>query len=350
MAAYTNANPKIRKVPIKERSFTMGNIVGVNGYRVNRNLLKQRFTEGGYQLHETPHFLLFTRSEAPSLIVVHWFAPEEIDANIGDYFMQELKPFGILVDAQDFGDLFGTIVFSMFPYDTQRALRFYGINTLHHYQYLLNISDDKLPSSQSTIHSFAQLYRRVCQLQVGQTFLDVGCSFGFLPLLIAEHCSSLAEIVGVDINTSPFPIVSAIAEEQHLQNINFYQADVLANTFGAIGHFDTVVALHVLEHLTEADMYSALMNFLKVTAQRLIIAVPYEGEKPETVYGHEQLFNRAKLETVGNWCLQRLNGPGNISVEDCAGGLLLVERYSSYKRKNKLKSLDSPLASIYTYL
>ncbi len=55
---------------------------------------------------KTPHFLIFIRSEAPSLIVVHWFAPEEIDANIGDYFIQELKPFGILVDAQDFGESF----------------------------------------------------------------------------------------------------------------------------------------------------------------------------------------------------------------------------------------------------
>lgn len=329
MASYTNADPKIRKVPIKERSFTMGNIVGVNGYRINRNLLKQRFAEGCYQLHETPHFLLFTRSEAPSLIVVHWFAPEEIDANIGDYFMQELKPFGILVNAQDFGDLFGAMVFSMFPYDTQRALRLYGTNTFHQYQYLLNSIDGKLLLSQSTIHSFAQLYQRVCQLQVGQTFLDVGCSFGFLPLLISERCSSLTRIVGVDIQTSPFPVVSAIAREERLQNIGFYHADVLVDTFSNLGYFDTVASLHVLEHLTEADMYSALMNLLKVTARRLIIAVPYEGEKPELVYGHEQLFNHAKLEAVGNWCLHHLDSPGGITVEDCAGGLLLVEKYSS---------------------
>src|SRR5579863_5378650 len=126
MASFTDANLKTRKVPIKERSFTMGNIVGVNGYRVNRNLLTKRFAEGGYQLHETPHFLIFTRSEAPSLIVVHWFAPEGIDANIGDYFLQELKPLGFVVDAQGFGNLFGAIVFSIFPYDTQRALHLYG--------------------------------------------------------------------------------------------------------------------------------------------------------------------------------------------------------------------------------
>ncbi|MEO8970941.1 MAG: class I SAM-dependent methyltransferase [Ktedonobacteraceae bacterium] len=329
MTASTNDSPKIKRVPVQERSFTMGNFVGINGYRVNRSLLKQRFAEGGYQLHETPHFLIFTRSVAPSLIVVHWFAPEEIDANIGDYFVQELKPLGILTDAQNFGDLFGAILFSISPYDTRRALHLYGTNTLHQYQYLLNNAEDALPASQTTIYSFAKIYRRVCQLHVGQTFLDVGCSSGLLPLLVSERDSSLTQIVGVDIETGPFPIVSAIAEEQHLQNISFCQADVLANSFSTLGHFDTVVALHVLEHLTEADMYSALLNLLQVTSRRLIIAVPYEGETPEKVYGHVQLFNRAKLEAVGNWCLQHLDSPGRITVEDCAGGLLLVERYAS---------------------
>ncbi|HLJ35962.1 MAG TPA: class I SAM-dependent methyltransferase [Ktedonobacteraceae bacterium] len=326
MAASTNDSPKVKKVPIRERSFTMGNVVGINGYRINHSLLKQRFAEGGYWLQETPHFLIFTRSEGPSPIVVHWFAPDEIDANIGDYFVQELKPHGILVDEQDFGNLFGAIVFSLSPHDAQCALHLYGSNTFHQYRYLLNISDDALPASQSTIHSFARLYRRVCQLHIGQTFLDVGCSFGFLPLLISERYPSLTQILGVDIQTSPFPVITAIAEEQHLQNINFEQADVLIDTFSTLGRFDTVVALHVLEHLTEADMYRALSNLLKVTSRRLIIAVPYEDEKPEIVYGHEQLFNRAKLEAIGNWCFHHLDSPGSISVEDCVGGLLLVER------------------------
>ena len=326
MTASTNDSPKVKRIPVQERSITMGNFVGINGYRINRGLLKQRFAEGGYWLQETPHFLIFTRSEAPSLIVVHWFAPDEIDANIGDYFVQELKPAGILVDEHDFGNLFGAIVFSLFPHDTRHALHLYGTNTLHQYRYLLNIADDKLPPAQSTIHSFAQLYRRVCQLHIGQTFLDVGCSFGFLPLLISERYLSLTQILGVDIQTSPFPVISAIAEEQHLQNINFEQADVLTDTFSTLRRFDTVVALHVLEHLTEADMYRALLNLLKVTSRRLIIAVPYEDENPEIVYGHEQLFDRTKLEAVGDWCLQQLEGPGRISVEDCADGLLLVER------------------------
>src|SRR3954451_24941681 len=91
-----DGNSKTRKVPIQERSVLVGDVIVVNGYRANRVALKQRFAGGGYQTHETPHFLLFTRSEVPSRFLVHWFAPEEIYTNITHYLVQELKPFGLL--------------------------------------------------------------------------------------------------------------------------------------------------------------------------------------------------------------------------------------------------------------
>src|SRR5690242_20730306 len=118
-----------KRVPIRERAFTVGELTGVNGYRADRALLQQRFAEGGYLLQETPHFLLCTRTTAPSRILVHWFAPEEIDADIGNAFMQELKPLGLLADARQFGQVFGVVVCSLFPYDVERALRLYATNS-----------------------------------------------------------------------------------------------------------------------------------------------------------------------------------------------------------------------------
>jgi hypothetical protein len=85
-----------KQVPVKERAFTVGDVVGINGYRVNKQMLKQRFAEeGGYQIDETPHFLLCIRAKAPKTVIIHWLAPEKVDADIGHYFMQELKPLGI---------------------------------------------------------------------------------------------------------------------------------------------------------------------------------------------------------------------------------------------------------------
>jgi len=74
-------------------------------------------------------------------------------------------------------------------------------------------------------------------------------------------------------------------------------------------------------------MYRVLINLLRVTSHRLILAVPYEQkEQPEVAYGHLQLFSRAKLEAIGTWCIQQLQGTGRMWCEDFIGGLLLIER------------------------
>jgi SAM-dependent methyltransferase len=325
----SSSQTRHKRVPIQERSFTSGDLTGINGYHANRTLLKQRFSEGGYHLQETPHFLLCTRIAAPSTILVHWLAPVEIDANIGNIFIRELKPLGLLSNAQQFGQVFAVVVCSLFPYDSQQAFHLYAANTLQRYRNLLANTNSESSLSDSTIHTFAAVYRRVFQLRVGERFLDAGCSFGFLPLLIAERFPSLDQVVGIDIETGSFPIVRAIAEEQQLKHIHFTQADLLADAFASLGAFDTVTALHILEHFSEPDMYRVLTNLLQITSQRLILAVPYEANKPEIAFGHAQLFSRAKLEAVGTWCLRQLGGHGRISYEECAGGLLLIKRLPS---------------------
>jgi hypothetical protein len=50
---------------IHERSVRVGDVIVVSGYRVHRASLQARFAAEGYQVHETKHFLLFTRAEEP---------------------------------------------------------------------------------------------------------------------------------------------------------------------------------------------------------------------------------------------------------------------------------------------
>ena len=322
-----DAGLKIKKVPIQERSVLVGDIIFVNGYGVNRTALKQRFTEGGYQTHETPHFLLFTRSEAPTTVLVHWFAPEEIDADVKHHVVQELKPLGLLPHSQRFGEILAGIVGSLFPEDVRRAWRYFGANTLQRFLvFLTTVSTPPLPDY-TTIGSFATQYQRVCELCTGKTFLDAGCESGFLPLLIAERIPFMERVVGVDLRPDMFAVVSSLAQERHLHQVQFAQADLLAEDFSTIGQFDTVVAIGVIEHFTEADMYTLLTHLLQVTTHRLILTVPYEQE-PEAIYEHKQLFSRSKLEAVGAWCLQHLGEAGQMWCEDCVGGLLLIERTS----------------------
>ncbi len=315
-----------KQVRFQERAFAMGNIVGVNAYRTNRAELKQRLSQEGYQVQETAHFLIGTHEGMPTF-VVHWFVPQAIDSDLGYHFMEELKPLGLLMDSHSFGDVFGAVVNSVCPHDPQRAWHLFGTNTLQRLHQILT-TESRSPHYDSPVDVFATLYKRVCTLLVGNSFLDAGCSFGFLPLVVAERVPTLTKMVGVDIRTDPFSVTRAIAEERHLTNVQFVQADLLADNFSTIGQFDTVAVLHVLEHFTETDMYRVLANLLKVTSHRLIIGVPYEPVEPETAYGHQQLFTRAKLEALGQWCLEQLGG-GRMNYEDCAGGLLFLDRPSS---------------------
>jgi hypothetical protein len=107
LSSLSHVPPK--GVPYRERAFPMGNVIGLNAYRVNRTSLKQRIIESGYQIHETPHFLIGLHAPSP-MLVVHWFAPEEIDADLGHYFLEELKPLDMLSQPENFGDVFGAVV------------------------------------------------------------------------------------------------------------------------------------------------------------------------------------------------------------------------------------------------
>src|SRR5215471_3296103 len=253
-----NASSSMKKVSIQERSVLVGDIIYVNGYGVNQVALIHRFAEGGYQVQESPHFLLFTRSERPATILVHQFSPEELDADIKHFVTLELKPMGILGDSQRFGEVLAGIVGSFFPEDVRRAWSYFGANTLQRFLiYLTTVSTPPYPGYTS-IGSFATQYQRVCELCTGKTFLDAGCESGFLPLLIAERMPFMERVVGVDIRPDMFAVVRELAEERHLHQVHFAQADLLADDVCTLGQFDTVVAVGVVEHFTEQDMQRVL--------------------------------------------------------------------------------------------
>jgi SAM-dependent methyltransferase len=344
----------------------MGNIIGVNAHRVRLDSLKRRLREGGYQLHATPHFLVchqpgppavLAASSAPTLLI-HWFSPDAIDSNLGHYLMEELKPLGMLANPRQYGEIIGAVVNSVSPRDPEQAWRLFATNTLQQLRDLLmcrdwpcacpgggakwnyrvespgqaqgqslHISNQPATDCAYPISVFAALYQRVYDLCLGESLLDAGCSSGFLPLTIAELLPSLTNVVGLDINADPFAVARIIAYEQRLANVQFIQADLLSDELTSFPSFDTVTALHVLEHFSEPAMYRVLANLLKLTTHRLILAVPFEQGEPEPAYGQKQLFTREKLEAVGHWCVERW-GDGRVRYEHCAGGLLWVDRLS----------------------
>lgn len=325
-AAPTSTSSTTRKIPIQERSVLVDDLIVVNGHKANRSSLTQQFAQGGYCVQETAHFLLFTRQETPSTILIHFFGPKELHADIKHYLMYELQPLGLLKQSRDYGKILSGIIGSFVPDDARAAWHAYGAKTLQ--RFLLFLSTAHMPpvlDFYATIGTFATWYQRVCELCVGETFLDAGCESGLLPLVIAERLPFMSQVVGIDIQTGMFPTARRLADEWHLPQVQFREVDLLSDHFDTVGQFDTVTAIGVIEHFTEHAMYRVLGNLLKVTRHRLVLVVPYEQE-PESIYEHKQVFTPAKLEMVGQWCLHQWGGTSRMWCEECEGGLLLIER------------------------
>jgi len=114
----------------------------------------------------------------------------------------------------------------------------------------------------------------ICAQVSGKQVLDVGCSQGIVPLLLArEGCS----VTGVD--TSPQAIAEALdylqAEPAHVQQkITYVNADFLSLDT-SVAEPDTIVISEVLEHLVRPEMFVEKAASLLKPGGRLIITVPF---------------------------------------------------------------------------
>jgi SAM-dependent methyltransferase len=315
------------EIQMQERSVCVGDLLVMNGNGLNQRALKRRFLQSGYQIQETLHFFYCTREMAPSTILVHRFAPADLHTNISRHLVEEMRPFGCIPNSVRLGEFMTGIVGTAFPGDVRRAWNYFGANTLQRLLSFVSTASPEVLPDYGTLEACGTLYQRVCELCAGHRFLDAGCNNGYFALLLAERRPFIKEVVGVDIDTEVFHVAQELAIARNISNVRYIQADLLSeDDICRMGLFDTATALHVLEHFSETDMYHVLSNLLQVTTQHLIFAVPYEKE-PTAAYDHRQCFSRAKLESVGSWCIARMDGAGRMWCEDLAGGgLLLIER------------------------
>jgi SAM-dependent methyltransferase len=283
---------------------------------------KARLAGQGFQLEETEHFLLARPAETDRVILVHRFQSSELDNNLVDCLMQELP--NLITSEQAFGHAMIGVVHSIKPRDPVDAWGIFSLNTLQRLRE--HIDEHTLQKPTSTIGACATIYRRLFELKVGASLLDVGCACAFWPVLAAErepHAQS--SIVGVDSRLDAIHLSQHMAALTQHQNLTFLQLDLLSPQFvEEVGTFDTVTAIHLLEHLPEAQLPLAFGHLRQVTRHRLVVAVPYETEATRA-YGHEQVFTRETLEHWGQWCVESLDGAARYWCEDVAGGLLIID-------------------------
>jgi hypothetical protein len=145
-------------------------------------------------------------------------------------------------------------------------------------------------------------------------------------VLVAERAPhAQSSIVGVDSRLDAIHLSQNMAALTHHQDLTFVHLDLLSPRFvEEVGTFDSVTAIHLLEHLPEAQLPLTFGHLLQVTRHRLMIAVPYET-KATQAYGHEHVFTRETLERWGKWRVDSLEGVAGFWCEDVAGGLLIID-------------------------
>jgi SAM-dependent methyltransferase len=294
-----------------------------------------RLGELNYRVRQTPNFAICRNASGrPAAIVMHTFQETTVDGDLPSLVAGELGAEGLLTTAQEYGDALFAIVASTSPpalrcsgcgrlhLDNPGIWRGYCLNTLRRLRPLL-AAGSSAGSGPSDISRFAAVYRCIAGLSVGPSLLDVGTNLGLLPVLLAEVAPGKT-IVGCDRRAEAVAVARDLAGAAGKGRPAFILGDVLAPDFPGVGRFDTVVMVHLLEHLAEPEVPVALENALRVTTSRLLVAVPYE-ERAQPLFGHRHVFTPEKLRSWGEWCVERLGG-GRFLTERVAGGLLVVDR------------------------
>jgi SAM-dependent methyltransferase len=285
-----------------------------------------RLSARGFRARETANFVHCQRRPGGQAVLLHRFDESSIDEDVSPMVAEELGPLGAIASPEEYGETLFAIVASTCPssldcptcgrlhLDQAAIWRHFSLNTLDRLRARLAAAGGAGGSHTAV---FAAIYRRILELRVGDSLLDVGSNLGHLPVLISERVAGL-RVVGCDNRPEAIAWCRDLAATTGA-GVTFRPADVLAPDFGELGRFDTVTAVHVLEHLAEDELSAALGHLLAVTARRLIVAVPYEAT-PQPLYGHRQAFTPEKLRAWARWC------GGRWTCEDVGGGLLIVDR------------------------
>jgi hypothetical protein len=315
--ASTTPSPKLPP------SIMIGNFKVMHRLDGQFEATKIRLAQQGFQLEETEHFLLARPTSTDRVILVHRFQSSEVDNNLVDCLMHELT--NLMTSDQVFGHAMIGVVHSIKPHDPVGAWGIFSLNTLQRLRE--HLDENTLQNPSSTIEACATVYQRLFSLKVGTSLLDVGCACAFWPVLVAERePHAQGRIVGVDSRLDAVHLSRNMAALTHKHDLTFLQLDLLSPQFlEEVGTFDSVTAIHLLEHLPEAQLPLAFQHLLHVTRHRLMVAVPYEVEATKA-YSHEQVFTRETLEYWGQWCVESLDGAARFWCEDVAGGLLIIDR------------------------
>ncbi len=159
----------------------------------------------------------------------------------------------------------------------------------------------------------APVHARAVELAQGSV-VELGCCFGFLSLALA---GAGHDVTAVDLAPGAVALLASVAPALG-RPLRAVTGDATAVPLAG-GSADTVLAVHLLEHLPPPLAPVVLGEMLRVARRRVVVAVPYEDE-PDPTWGHVRTVDAAALTALG----EATGRP--FAVSDHHGGWLVVER------------------------
>jgi ubiquinone/menaquinone biosynthesis C-methylase UbiE len=174
-----------------------------------------------------------------------------------------------------------------------------------------------MKASYGSIDGYRPVYQRAISLVPPGEVLEVGCCFGFLSLQLAARGD--VHVLASDMSAGTVSLLDAVRDR--------LDADVRTLVANASRVplpdrcVDTVLAVHLLEHLDEGDGTAVLAEALRLARHRVVIAVPFEAE-PSVELGHVRVFDLEALATLAD----ELPAGWRATVSAHHGGWLVIDR------------------------
>ncbi len=257
----------------------------------------------------TPHFDLLAGPERVRL--VHGLGVDDVDDDLAGLLAEELFGPGWLRGPELFERTFAGIVRTVAPEPLDAWGHFYG-NTLDRLAEGSRVPTHA-PGAHGTLAGYAPVYAHAAALVEAGSVLEMGCCFGFFSLRLA---AAGRNVIASDVSPGTMRLLAGIAPRLGVR-LTTMTADA-AHVPCPDRSVDTVLALHLLEHLDPEHGDRVVAEALRLAARRVIVAVPLE-DVPDHTWGH--------VRTVGLDDLDRWGAATGLryDVHEFHGGWLVVD-------------------------
>lgn len=164
-----------------------------------------------------------------------------------------------------------------------------------------------------SIDGYAPVHEHTLGLLGRGSVLELGCCFGFLSLRIAR---SGHPTIASDVSRGTTRLLDAMAPRLGVR-LTTVTADA-ARFPAADGLAETVLAVHLLEHLEPSHGAQVVLEALRLATGRVVVAVPLETEATET-FGHVRTVSLDDLRRWGRATRRPFD------VHEFHGGWLVID-------------------------